>query len=470
MTPSAPAHHLLLYLFVNYIPMSEFNLEHYTLEEVRDRVLEQDPHEAEFHQAVREVMVSVLPFVREHSKYQYSGLIERMLEPERMIMFRVPWIDDQGNYRVNRGYRVQFNSALGPYKGGLRFHPSVNLSIIKFLAFEQTFKNSLTGLPLGGGKGGSDFNPKGKSEGEIMRFCQSFMSELFKHVSGTRDVPAGDIGVGEREVGYMFGQYKRLTTTFSGVLTGKGLSYGGSEVRTQATGFGLLYFVKEMLKEIDESIENKTVVISGSGNVAQYACQKAIEFGAKVVSLSDSDGYVLDEEGIDAEKFAFIKKLKNGQNGRMKEYAQKFNCEYREGKPWGIPCDLALPCATQNEICGDEAQKLADNGVICVAEGANMPCTDAAVEVFQKAKILYAPGKASNAGGVAVSGLEMSQNAMHSCWDFEDVDQRLVEIMNKIHTKCVRYGKTNGHVNYVKGANIAGFIRLADAMIAQGHV
>ncbi|MCC5907366.1 MAG: NADP-specific glutamate dehydrogenase [Balneolaceae bacterium] len=450
--------------------MSDLTLESISLDAIVNLVKERDPDQTEFQQAVQEVMESVVPFVKENEKYQRSGLLERLIEPERMVMFRVPWEDGDGKYQVNRGYRVQFNSALGPYKGGLRFHPSVNLSIIKFLAFEQTFKNSLTGLPLGGGKGGSDFNPGGKSDGEIMRFCQSFMNELFRYLSSDTDVPAGDIGVGEREVGYMFGQYKRLTAEFTGVLTGKGLAYGGSKVRMQATGYGLLYFVEEMLKQKDDSIEGKTVVISGSGNVAQFACKKAIEFGAKVVTLSDSGGFIVDDEGIDEEKFEFIKKLKNEKRGRIKEYAEKYDCEFSEGKPWGVDCDVALPCATENEIEKEDAESLCKNDVICVAEGANMPCTDKAVKVFHDAGILYGPGKASNAGGVAVSGLEMTQNAKRLSWSFDDVDEKLVEIMKTIHEKCVEHGKNGDSINYVDGANIAGFIKVADAMIAQGHV
>jgi glutamate dehydrogenase (NADP+) len=450
--------------------MSDYNLNEISLKEITDLVKERDPDQTEFRQAVHEVMEYIIPYVKEHEPYQRSGLLERLAEPERMVMFRVPWEDDEGNYRVNRGYRVQFNSALGPYKGGLRFHPSVNLSIIKFLAFEQTFKNSLTGLPLGGGKGGSDFNPRGKSDAEIMRFCQSFMNELYRYVSTDTDVPAGDIGVGEREVGYMFGQYKRLTAEFAGVLTGKGLAYGGSKVRLQATGFGLLYFLREMMKQKDESLEGKKIIISGSGNVAQYACQKAIHLGAKVISMSDSDGYIVDENGITEEKLKWIKELKNERRGRISEYAEEFDSEFSEGKPWGKTCDVALPCATQNEIEEADARALVKNGVSFVAEGANMPCTDAAVKTFQKAGVDYAPGKASNAGGVAVSGLEMTQNSERLSWSFDDVDEKLVEIMQTIHKKCTDHGVEDGRINYMKGANIAGFIKVADAMIAQGHV
>jgi len=450
--------------------MSDYELKEMSLEKISSLVKNRDPDQTEFRQAVHEVMEHVIPFVKDHKRYQRSGLLERLVEPERMVMFRVPWEDDEGNYRVNRGFRVQFNSALGPYKGGLRFHPSVNLSIIKFLAFEQTFKNSLTGLPLGGGKGGSDFNPRGKSDAEIMRFCQSFMNELFRYVSSDTDVPAGDIGVGEREVGYLFGQYKRLTAEFTGVLTGKGLAYGGSKVRMQATGFGLLYFLREMMKQKEESLEGKRVIISGSGNVAQFACQKAINLGANVISMSDSDGYIVDENGITEKKLKWIKELKNDRNGRISEYAKEFGCEFSEGKPWGIMCDVALPCATQNEIEEDDAGALVKNGVSYVAEGANMPCTDAAVKAFYEAGVVYAPGKASNAGGVAVSGLEMTQNAKRLSWSYDDVDEKLVEIMQTIHKKCTDHGMEDGRINYMKGANIAGFIKVADAMIAQGHV
>ncbi|TVR31149.1 MAG: NADP-specific glutamate dehydrogenase [Balneolaceae bacterium] len=441
-----------------------------SLEEISTLVKNRDPDQTEFRQAVQEVMEYVIPFVKDHERYQRTGLLERLVEPERTVMFRVPWEDDDGNYRVNRGFRVQFNSALGPYKGGLRFHPSVNLSIIKFLAFEQTFKNSLTGLPLGGGKGGSDFNPRGRSDAEIMRFCQSFMNELYRYVSSDTDVPAGDIGVGEREVGYMFGQYKRLTAEFTGVLTGKGLAYGGSKVRLQATGFGLLYFLREMMKQKDESLQGKKTIISGSGNVAQFACQKAIHLGARVISMSDSDGYIVDENGITEEKLKWIKALKNERRGRISEYAEEFDAEFSEGKPWGVKCDVALPCATQNEIDKKEAEDLVKNGVSYVAEGANMPCTDAAVKTFQEAGVEYAPGKASNAGGVAVSGLEMTQNAKRLSWSFDDVDEKLVDIMQTIHKKCTDHGMEDGRINYMKGANIAGFIKVADAMIAQGHV
>lgn len=452
--------------------MTEYRLANISIESIMDLIKDRDPDQPEFHQAVYEVMESLVPFIHQNKKYQSLGLIERLLEPERTFIFRVPWEDDDGFYRVNRGYRVQFNSALGPYKGGLRFHPSVNLSIIKFLAFEQIFKNSLTGLSLGGGKGGSDFNPKGLSDAAVMRFCQSFMNELFRNISSDRDVPAGDIGVGEREVGYMFGQYKRLTAEFTGVLTGKGLSYGGSKVRTQSTGYGLLYFVKQMMKQHNHALENKSVIISGSGNVAQYACQKAIDLGAKVISMSDSDGFIYDKEGINDEKLKFIFELKNEKKGRIKELTEPFDVEYHEGTPWSLPCDVALPCATQNEIGLKDAKTLIKNGVQCVAEGANMPCTDEAVKAFQKAGVLFAPGKASNAGGVAVSGLEMTQNAERNSWSFDDVDEKLVNIMKNIHKKCVRFGNSDDgdQINYLKGSNIAGFIKVADAMLAQGHV
>lgn len=432
-----------------------------------------NPNEPEFIQAVTEVAETVIPFIEENEKYQNKMLLERMVEPERTIMFRVPWTDDSGAIHVNRGYRVEFNSAIGPYKGGLRFHPSVNLSILKFLGFEQVFKNSLTTLPMGGGKGGSDFNPKGKSDAEVMRFCQSFMSELQRHIGPNTDIPAGDIGVGGREIGYLFGQYKRLRNEFTGVLTGKGLSYGGSLIRPEATGYGNVYFAKNMLETQGQSFKGKIVVVSGSGNVAQYAAEKVIEFGGKVVSFSDSSGFIYDEEGIDAEKLAFVMELKNVKRGRIKEYITKYpSATYREGeRPWGIPCDIALPCATQNELNEEEAKTLVANGCICVGEGANMPCTPDAITVFQAAKILFSPGKASNAGGVATSGLEMSQNSLRLSWTSEEVDSKLHEIMNNIHAACVKFGKEgDGYVDYVKGANVAGFVKLADAMLAQGVV
>lgn len=432
-----------------------------------------NPNEPEFLQAVTEVAETVIPFIEENEKYQNRMLLERMVEPERTILFRVTWTDDEGNIQVNKGYRVEYNSAIGPYKGGLRFHPSVNLSILKFLGFEQTFKNSLTTLPMGGGKGGSDFNPKGKSDAEVMRFCQSFMTELSKHIGPNTDVPAGDIGVGGREIGYMFGQYKRLRNEFTGVLTGKGMSYGGSLIRPEATGYGNVYFAQNMLETKGDSFKGKTVVISGSGNVAQYAAEKVIELGGKVVTMPDSSGYIHDDEGISTEKLSFIMNLKNVKRGRINEYVSKYpSASFHEGKrPWGEKCDIALPCATQNELNEDEAKTLIDNGCICVSEGANMPSTPEAIEVFSNAKILFAPGKASNAGGVATSGLEMSQNSLRLNWTREEVDEKLHGIMNDIHAACVTYGKDgDGYVDYVKGANVAGFVKVADAMIAQGVV
>jgi len=430
-------------------------------------------NEPEFLQAVHEVAETVIPFIENNPKYKGKMLLERMVEAERVIMFRVTWFDDKGGIQVNRGYRIQMNSAIGPYKGGLRFHPSVNLSILKFLAFEQTFKNSLTTLPMGGGKGGSDFDPKGKSDNEIMRFCQSFMTELCKHIGADTDVPAGDIGVGGREVGFLFGQYKRIRNEFTGVLTGKGMSFGGSLIRPEATGYGCVYFAQSMLETKGQSFEGKTVVVSGSGNVAQYAAEKAIELGGKVVTFSDSTGYIYDEAGIDQEKLAFVMELKNEKYGRISEYVKKYpSAKYIDGgKPWEVKCDIALPCATQNELNGDEAKQLLANGCICIAEGANMPCTPEAVIAFQEAKVLFAPGKASNAGGVATSGLEMSQNSLRLSWTREEVDGRLKGIMDAIHTACLTYGKEDGgYVDYVKGANIAGFVKVADAMLAQGVV
>ncbi|BDS15357.1 NADP-specific glutamate dehydrogenase [Aureispira anguillae] len=437
-----------------------------------DSVKAKNEHETEFLQAVTEVAETVIPFVIENPKYADAKILQRMVEPERVLMFRVPWLDDAGNVQVNRGYRVEFNSAIGPYKGGLRFHPSVNLSILKFLGFEQVFKNSLTTLPMGGGKGGSDFDPKGKSDNEVMKFCQSFMTELQRHIGANTDVPAGDIGVGGREIGYMFGQYKRLRNEFTGVLTGKGTNWGGSLIRPEATGYGTVYFAQEMLATKNDSFEGKTVAISGSGNVAQYACEKATEFGAKVVTLSDSKGYIYDQDGIDADKLAWIMDLKNNRRGRIKEYVEAYpNATYHEGKrPWAEKVAIALPCATQNELNEAEAKLLVENGCICVAEGANMPSTAEAVEVFLEAKILYAPGKASNAGGVATSGLEMSQNSLRMSWSREEVDQRLHNIMKSIHEQCVAYGTEGDTVNYVKGANIAGFVKVADAMLDQGLV
>ncbi|RZJ98918.1 MAG: NADP-specific glutamate dehydrogenase, partial [Flavobacterium sp.] len=415
----------------------------------------------------------VIPFIEENKKYQNKMLLERMVEAERIITFRVVWVDDAGKIQVNRGYRIQMNSAIGPYKGGIRFHPSVNLSILKFLAFEQTFKNSLTTLPMGGGKGGADFDPKGKSDNEIMRFCQAFMTELYRHIGSNLDVPAGDIGVGGREVGYMFGQYKRIQNEFTGVFTGKGPSFGGSRMRPEATGYGNVYFAQSMLKTKGDSIEGKTIAISGSGNVAQFAAQKATELGGKVVTLSDSSGYIYDADGIDAEKLAFIMEIKNVNYGRISDYLNKYpNAKFVAGKrPWEVKCDVALPCATQNELNEEEANTLIANGCICVSEGANMPSTPEAVAVFQKAKILFAPGKASNAGGVATSGLEMSQNSLRMGWTSEEVDEKLKRIMLDIHASCVQYGADgNGYVDYVKGANIAGFVKVADAMLAQGAV
>ncbi|KAA3638533.1 MAG: NADP-specific glutamate dehydrogenase [Bacteroidetes bacterium] len=436
-----------------------------------DYARKRNPNEPEFIQAVTEVFESVIPYVEEHPEYLKAKILERMIEPERVIMFRVPWIDDNGEFQVNKGYRIEMNSAIGPYKGGLRFHPSVNLSILKFLAFEQVYKNSLTTLPMGGGKGGSDFDPKGKSDNEVMRFCQSFMTELSRHIGAQTDVPAGDIGVGGREVGYLFGQYKRLRNEFVGVLTGKGLNYGGSLIRPEATGYGTVYFADEMLKLKGDSFEGKVVSISGSGNVAQYAAEKVIELGGKVVTLSDSSGFIHDPDGIDKEKLDFVFELKNVRRGRIKEYADKYNANYYEGqRPWGVKVDIALPCATQNEVNEDEAKELVKNGCMLVAEGANMPTLPEAVEVFQSNGVLYAPGKASNAGGVAVSGLEMAQNATHSFWSREEVDARLLQIMKDIHSQCVTYGKDGDTIDYVKGANVAGFIKVADAMMEQGMV
>ena len=439
------------------------------LDEVRTR----NGHEPEFLQAVEEVAETVIPYIAKHDIYSGKNILLRMVEPERLISFRVSWVDDSGEIQVNRGYRIQMNSAIGPYKGGLRFHPSVNASILKFLAFEQVFKNALTTLPMGGGKGGSDFDPKGKSDNEIMRFCHAFMAELSKHIGHNTDVPAGDIGVGAREIGYMFGMYKKLKNSFTGVLTGKGQSWGGSLIRPEATGYGNVYFADNMLKTKGDSFAGKRVVISGSGNVAQYAAEKAIELGATVLTFSDSGGYILDEDGIDSDKLAFVMELKNEKRGRIKEYVGKYpNAKFFAGeRPWSVKCDIALPCATQNELNGEEAQALIDNGCTCVSEGANMPSTPEAIHAFQKAKILFAPGKASNAGGVATSGLEMSQNALRMSWTREEVDQKLKDIMEDIHDSCVQYGKNDdGSIDYVKGANIAGFVKVADAMLAQGVV
>lgn len=428
--------------------------------------------ESEFHQAVQEVAESLIPFIEENPKYKHAKILERIAEPERVILFRVPWIDDKGEVQINRGFRIEMNSAIGPYKGGMRFHPTVNLGILKFLAFEQVFKNSLTTLPMGGGKGGSDFDPKGKSDNEVMKFCQSFMNELFRHIGPNTDVPAGDIGVGGREIGFMFGQYKRLRNEFTGVFTGKGREWGGSLIRPEATGYGCVYFAEEMLKTRGESFKGKTVAISGSGNVAQFATEKATQLGAKVVTLSDSGGFIYDPNGIDTEKLNYVMDLKNVKRGRIQEYADKFGVEYYEGKrPWIIKCDIALPCATQNEINGEEAQTLVSNGCYVVSEGANMPSTPEAMEIYIQNKILYGPGKAANAGGVSVSGLEMTQNSMRLNWSREEVDQKLHQIMINIHETCVKYGKdSNGFINYINGSNIGGFVKVADAMMAQGVV
>lgn len=431
-----------------------------------------DPDQGEFHQAVEEVFKSLWPFLTKNPHYTRYGLLERIVEPERTLLFRVPWVDDKGKVNVNRGIRVQMNSAIGPYKGGLRFHPTVNLGILKFLGFEQTFKNSLTTLPIGGGKGGSDFDPKGRSESEVMRFCQSFMTELHRHIGEDVDIPAGDIGVGAREIGYLFGQYKRLTNRFTPILTGKGLSYGGSLMRPEATGYGCIYFVEEMLKRVKSGIEDKRIAISGSGNVAQHAAAKAIELGAKVISLSDSSGTVHIPGGLLAEQLEWVKNLKNMRLGRIQQFASHYRLTYAERQsPWHLPCDIAIPCATQNELTGKDAKALLRNGCTCVAEGANMPCNLEAVKLFQEAKIAFAPGKAANAGGVATSVIEMSQNSLHLPWNRGDVDNRLHAIMLSIHHSCVDNGKSrDGYVDYVKGANIAGFVKVADAMIAQGVV
>lgn len=431
-----------------------------------------NPGENEFHQAVQEVAESLIPFIEENPRYKHAKILERIAEPERTIIFRVPWLDDKGEIQINRGYRIEMNSAIGPYKGGIRLHPTVNLGILKFLAFEQVFKNSLTTLPMGGAKGGSDFDPKGKTDNEVMRFCQSFMTELYRHIGPDTDVPAGDIGVGGREIGYLFGQYKRIRNEFTGVLTGKGIEWGGSLIRPEATGYGATYFAEEMLASRGESLKGKIVCISGSGNVAQYATEKMTELGGTVVTMSDSNGFIYDPKGIDNEKLRFVMDLKNVRRGRIKEYAEKYNVEYFEGqRPWIIKCDIAMPNATQNEINREEAALLVKNGCICVSEGANMPSTPEAVEVFLNAQILYAPGKAANAGGVATSGLEMTQNSMRLPWSREEVDARLRSIMKNIHETCVKYGKKeNGFVNYVDGANIGGFVKVANAMIAQGVV
>lgn len=443
------------------------------LNEFMAKVIAKNPGEVEFHQAVKEVVESLMPFIEENPKYKHAKVLERIIEPERVIMFRIPWLDDSGEIQVNRGFRIQMNSAIGPYKGGLRFHPTVNLGILKFLAFEQVFKNSLTTLPMGGGKGGSDFDPKGKSDNEVMRFCQSFMTELQRHIGADTDVPAGDIGVGGREIGYLFGQYKRLRNEFTGVLTGKSLEWGGSLIRPEATGYGAVYFAEQMLLTRGEEIRGKVATVSGSGNVAQYTVEKLNQLGAKAVTLSDSQGFIYDPEGINMEKLAWVMELKNVKRGRIKEYTDKFKgAQYFEGKrPWGIKCDMAFPSATQNEVNGEEAKELIKNGCYVVSEGANMPSTPDAIEVYLNAKILYGPGKAANAGGVSTSGLEMTQNSMRLPWTREEVDARLHQIMINIHETCVKYGKDKtGYINYVAGANIGGFIKVADSMIAQGVV
>ncbi len=444
-----------------------------TIDAFMDEVRTRNGHEPEFIQAVQEVADTVIPYIVQHEIYYGKNILLRMVEPERLISFRVSWVDDDGEIHVNRGYRIQMNSAIGPYKGGLRFHPSVNASILKFLAFEQVFKNSLTTLPMGGGNGGSDFDPKGKSEDEVMRFCPAFMAELCRHIGPNTDVPAGDIGVGAREIGFLFGMYKKIRNEFTGVLTGKGLSWGGSKIRPEATGYGTVYFAQSMLKTKNETIEGKTVVVSGSGNVAQYAAEKILQLGGKVLTLSDSGGYIYDKDGIDNEKLNFVMDLKNNRRGRISEYVKKYkSATYHEGKrPWGVKCDIALPCATQNELDGNDAKDLVANGCICIAEGANMPSTPEAIHAFHDARILFAPGKASNAGGVATSGLEMSQNSLRISWTREEVDERLRGIMEDIHDSCIEYGiEDDGYCNYVKGANIAGFVKVADAMLAQGVI
>ncbi len=445
----------------------------HSIDEFMQGVVAKSPSEKEFHQAVREVVESIWPVIEENPRYRSGKILERIVEPERVILFRVPWMDDSGEVQVHRGFRVEMNSAIGPYKGGLRFHPSVNLGILKFLAFEQVFKNSLTTLPMGGGKGGSDFDPKGKSDAEVMRFCQAFMSELFRHIGPNTDVPAGDIGVGGREIGYLFGMYKKLADEFTGVLTGKGRNWGGSRIRPEATGYGAVYFAEEMLATRDEKLEGKRVLLSGAGNVAQYAAEKLIERGAVILTMSDSSGTIVDEDGIDRGKLDFIFELKNQRRGRIKEYLEEYpDATYRDGeRPWSVPCDVAMPCATENEVSEDDAETLLENGCSCVVEGANMPCVPEAVEKFLDAEILYGPGKAANAGGVAVSGLEMTQNAMRLSWSREEVDERLHRIMKDIHRTCVEHGsRDGGFVNYVDGANIAGFIKVADAMLDQGVV
>ncbi len=446
--------------------------EHRRVEEFVSEVVARNPGEPEFHQAVREVVESVLPVVESTPAYRDARILERLVEPERIVMFRVPWVDDANRVQINRGFRVEMNSAIGPYKGGLRFHPTVTLGVLKFLAFEQVFKNSLTTLAMGGGKGGSDFDPKGKSDQEVMRFCQSFMTELQRHIGPDTDVPAGDIGVGAREIGFMFGQYKRISNRFCGVLTGKGLAYGGSLIRPEATGYGAVYFAQEMLATRGETLEGKVATVSGSGNVAQYTVEKLLELGAKPITLSDSAGTIVDPDGIDADKLAWVMELKNVRRGRISEYADQYRgaTYHPNQRPWKVPCDLAFPSATQNEIDVDDARALVENRCRCVSEGANMPTSPEGIDVFLRAKILYGPGKAANAGGVAVSGLEMTQNYGVMRWPREEVDQRLQQIMKSIHANCQRYGRTGDYVNYVRGANIAGFVKVADAMLQQGIV
>ena len=442
-----------------------------SLNSYMEKVISRNPSQPEFHQAVEEVLESIWPFLDKNPHYMHANILDRLVEPERVLMFRVPWKDDKGNIQVNRGFRVEFNSAIGPYKGGLRFHPSVNLGILKFLGFEQVFKNSLTTLPLGGGKGGADFDPKGKSDSEVMSFCQSFMTELQRHIGPYTDVPAGDIGVGGRELGFLFGQYKRIRNEFTGVLTGKGINWGGSLIRPEATGYGAVYFAEEMFKVKGGSIEDKIVAISGSGNVAQYALEKINQLGGKVVTLSDSSGTIYDKDGIDNEKLEYVIDLKNNRRGRIKEYADQYNIEYLEGsRPWNIKCDVAIPCATQNELELQDAKNLVENGCVCVVEGANMPTSPDAVEVLLENKVLFAPGKAANAGGVAVSGLEMSQNSIFASWSREEVDNKLKNIMKSIHQQCVTHGPENDYINYIRGANVAGFIKVADSMLDQGVV
>jgi glutamate dehydrogenase/leucine dehydrogenase len=441
------------------------------VEKFMEYIIERNPGEKEFHQAVQEVAESTMPFIQKNPKYKKAKILERIAEPERVVMFRVPWMDDSGEVQINRGFRIQMNSAIGPYKGGLRLHPSVNLSILKFLAFEQVFKNSLTTLPIGGGKGGSNFDPKGKSDAEVMRFCQSFMTELYRHIGPNTDVPAGDIGVGGREIGYLFGQYRRLRNEFSGILTGKALNWGGSLIRPEATGYGCVYFAQEMMKTRKESLKGKTCTVSGSGNVAQYTVEKLLELGAKPITLSDSSGMIYDPDGITTKKLEWVMDLKNIRRGRIKEYADEFKVNYEAGKrPWEVKCDMAFPSATQNEINKNEAKALVDNGCYSVSEGANMPTEPEGIEVFQESKILYGPGKAANAGGVATSALEMSQNSLRMAWCREEVDEKLQWIMKNIHENCVKYGKENSYINYVNGANIAGFVKVADSMLDQGIV